>query len=136
MRSRPEVVLGRARRQDPDSGREPGAPAHDCLWDGGCAKANMDAAAAIGIFECFQRFLSLYCTQLQWHGLGILRAIMTTACAVPPRILIADDQRDLLDALHLLLKGAGMAMDAVTSPEAVVDVNAYLRGVTISCAGD
>src|SRR3954452_24848348 len=51
---------------------------------------------------------------------------MTTACAVPPRILIADDQRDLLDALHLLLKGAGMAMDAVTSPEAVVD--AVARG--------
>ena len=51
---------------------------------------------------------------------------MTLACAVPPRILIADDQRDLLDALHLLLKGEGMAMDAVTSPEAVVD--AVARG--------
>ncbi|HEU4935314.1 MAG TPA: SpoIIE family protein phosphatase [Vicinamibacterales bacterium] len=46
---------------------------------------------------------------------------MTIACAVQPRILIADDQRDLLDALHLLLKGEGIAMDAVTSPEAVVD---------------
>jgi sigma-B regulation protein RsbU (phosphoserine phosphatase) len=46
---------------------------------------------------------------------------MTTACAVQPRILIADDQRDLLDALRLLLKGEGIAMDAVTSPEAVVD---------------
>ena len=46
---------------------------------------------------------------------------MTIACAVPPRILIADDQRDLLDALHLLLKAEGIAMDAVTSPEAVVD---------------
>lgn len=46
---------------------------------------------------------------------------MAGACAVQPRILIADDQRDLLDALHLLLKAEGMAMDPVTSPEAVVD---------------
>ena len=46
---------------------------------------------------------------------------MTTACAAQPRILIADDQPDLLDALRLLLKGAGIGMDAVTSPEAVVD---------------
>ncbi len=44
---------------------------------------------------------------------------MTTACAA--RGLIADDQRELLDALRLLLKGEGIAMDAVTSPEAVVD---------------
>jgi sigma-B regulation protein RsbU (phosphoserine phosphatase) len=46
---------------------------------------------------------------------------MTIGCAVHPRILIADDQRDLLDALRLLLKSEGIAMDAVTSPEAVVD---------------
>lgn len=46
---------------------------------------------------------------------------MTTACAAQPRILIADDQHDLLDALRLLLKGAGMGMEAVTSPDAVVD---------------
>jgi phosphoserine phosphatase RsbU/P len=46
---------------------------------------------------------------------------MTTTCAVQPRILIADDQHDLLDALRLLLKGEGIAMEAVTSPEAVVD---------------
>jgi sigma-B regulation protein RsbU (phosphoserine phosphatase) len=50
---------------------------------------------------------------------------MTTACAVQPRILIADDQCDLLDALRLLLKGEGIAMDAVTSPEAVVDAVAH-----------
>jgi sigma-B regulation protein RsbU (phosphoserine phosphatase) len=42
------------------------------------------------------------------------------ACDVQPRILIADDQPDLLDALRLLLKGEGMAMEAVTSPEATV----------------
>jgi phosphoserine phosphatase RsbU/P len=46
---------------------------------------------------------------------------MATACAVQPRILIADDQRDLLDALRLLLKGADIGMDAVTSPDAVLD---------------
>ena len=45
---------------------------------------------------------------------------MTTACAVQPRILIADDQRDLLDALRILLKAQGMAMEAVTSPEAAL----------------
>jgi len=50
-----------------------------------------------------------------------LPPIMSTTCAVPPRVLIADDQRDLLDALRLLLKGEGIAMDTVTSPEAVVD---------------
>jgi sigma-B regulation protein RsbU (phosphoserine phosphatase) len=42
------------------------------------------------------------------------------ACDVHPRILIADDQPDLLDALRLLLKGEGMAMEAVTSPEATL----------------
>ena len=57
---------------------------------------------------------------------------MTTACAVQPRILIADDQHDLLDALRLLLKGEGIVMDAVTSPEAVVDAVAQRRRST-SC---
>jgi phosphoserine phosphatase RsbU/P len=51
---------------------------------------------------------------------------MSTVCADHPRVLIADDQHDLLDALHLLLKGEGILMDAVTSPEAVVD--AVARG--------
>ena len=37
-----------------------------------------------------------------------------------PRILIADDQTDLLDALTLLLKGQGIEYDTVTSPDAVV----------------
>ena len=42
------------------------------------------------------------------------------ACDLQPRILIADDQSDLLDALRILLKGEGMAMEAVTSPEAAL----------------
>jgi phosphoserine phosphatase RsbU/P len=46
---------------------------------------------------------------------------MNTASAVQPRVLIADDQRDLLDALRLLLKGEGIAMEAVMSPDAVVE---------------
>jgi sigma-B regulation protein RsbU (phosphoserine phosphatase) len=46
--------------------------------------------------------------------------IAPTADAVTPRILVADDQPDLLDALELLLKGQGIDCDAVTSPEAAV----------------
>src|SRR6266496_4103930 len=45
---------------------------------------------------------------------------MTVSCEMTPRILIADDQPDLLDALKLLLKGQGIEYDAVTSPEAAV----------------
>ncbi len=40
--------------------------------------------------------------------------------AAAPRILIADDQADVLEALRLLLKGEGYQIDAVTSPAAVV----------------
>jgi sigma-B regulation protein RsbU (phosphoserine phosphatase) len=46
--------------------------------------------------------------------------LATVASDVTPRILIADDQPDLLDALKLLLKGQGIEYDAVTSPEAAV----------------
>jgi sigma-B regulation protein RsbU (phosphoserine phosphatase) len=45
---------------------------------------------------------------------------MTATCAIQPRILIADDQSDLLDALRLLLKAEGMHMEAATSPEATL----------------
>jgi DNA-binding NtrC family response regulator len=40
--------------------------------------------------------------------------------ASAPRILIADDQTDVLEALRLLLKGEGYQIEAVTSPAAVV----------------
>jgi len=46
---------------------------------------------------------------------------MTVSCDMKPRILIADDQPDLLDALKLLLKGQGIEFDAVTSPEAALN---------------
>ena len=45
---------------------------------------------------------------------------MTSTCTPQPRVLIADDQPDLLDALRLLLKGEGIQMEAVTSPEAAI----------------
>jgi len=46
---------------------------------------------------------------------------MTVSCDMTPRILIADDQPDLLDALKLLLKGQGIDYQAVTSPEAALN---------------
>src|SRR4051812_15053153 len=45
---------------------------------------------------------------------------MNVSCEMTPRILIADDQPDLLDALKLLLKGQGIEFDAVTSPDAAI----------------
>jgi DNA-binding NtrC family response regulator len=38
----------------------------------------------------------------------------------PPRVLIADDQRDVLEALRLLLKGEGYQTDTVESPAAAL----------------
>src|SRR5579864_5647236 len=40
--------------------------------------------------------------------------------ATAPRILIADDQGDVLEALRLLLKGEGYQIEAVSSPAAVL----------------
>ena len=34
-----------------------------------------------------------------------------------PRVLIADDQQDVLDALRLLLKSEGFQIETATSPE-------------------
>ncbi|MFZ3329279.1 MAG: SpoIIE family protein phosphatase [Candidatus Acidiferrales bacterium] len=41
--------------------------------------------------------------------------------ATQPRVLIADDQPDVLEALRLLLKGHGYLTEAVTSPAALLD---------------
>jgi sigma-B regulation protein RsbU (phosphoserine phosphatase) len=41
-------------------------------------------------------------------------------CAVQPRILIADDQADLVDALRLLLKPEGIAIEAASSPDGAI----------------
>lgn len=45
---------------------------------------------------------------------------MSASCAVQPRILVADDQPDLLDALRLLMKAESIQMEAVTSPDGVI----------------
>src|SRR3954466_8627285 len=44
----------------------------------------------------------------------------SATCDMTARILIADDQVDLIDALRLMLKGEGIEYDAVTSPEAAL----------------
>jgi sigma-B regulation protein RsbU (phosphoserine phosphatase) len=41
---------------------------------------------------------------------------MSETVTIPPRILIADDQPDVLSALRLLLKGQGYETEGVTSP--------------------
>jgi DNA-binding NtrC family response regulator len=46
---------------------------------------------------------------------------MTPAMDPAPRLLIADDQRDVLQALRLLLKGDGCLVDTVTTPAAVLE---------------
>ncbi len=38
----------------------------------------------------------------------------------PPLVLLADDQRDVLDSLRLLLKGEGFKIEAATSPAGVL----------------
>jgi sigma-B regulation protein RsbU (phosphoserine phosphatase) len=45
---------------------------------------------------------------------------MPSTCEAPPRVLIADDQPDLIDALRLLLKGEGFDIEAATSPAAAL----------------
>jgi DNA-binding NtrC family response regulator len=46
---------------------------------------------------------------------------MTGKISSPPRVLIADDQSDVLDALKLLLKPEGYVTDAVSSPAEVLE---------------
>src|SRR5262245_46106424 len=38
-----------------------------------------------------------------------------------PRVLIADDQLDVLEALRLLLKGEGYQIESATSPSGIMD---------------
>jgi sigma-B regulation protein RsbU (phosphoserine phosphatase) len=45
---------------------------------------------------------------------------MPVSIDAPPRILIADDQPDLIDALRLLLKGEGIDFESASSPDAVM----------------
>jgi phosphoserine phosphatase RsbU/P len=45
---------------------------------------------------------------------------MSSTCTLVPRVLVADDQPDLLDALRLLLKAEGIQLETVMSPDAVL----------------
>ena len=47
--------------------------------------------------------------------------LMNQAGPTQSRIIIADDQPDVLEALRLLLKGHGYTTEAVTSPAALLD---------------
>ena len=46
---------------------------------------------------------------------------MTSSSNNVSRVLIADDQRDVLEALRLLLKGEGVAIETASSPAGVLD---------------
>lgn len=46
---------------------------------------------------------------------------VTTRTATAPRALVADDQPDVLEALHFLLKGEGFFVETVTSPRALIE---------------
>jgi phosphoserine phosphatase RsbU/P len=60
-------------------------------------------------------------SNLQWHTYWWwLDNAMSATCAFLPRILIADDQPDLIDALRLLLKPEGIQIEGVNSPDAVI----------------
>ncbi len=66
-------------------------------------------------------FLGVLASAESWHipwkgGDGT----MNTICAAQPRILVADDQPDLIDALRLLLKREDIHVDSAGSPEAAL----------------
>ncbi len=46
---------------------------------------------------------------------------MKSAASPTPRVLVADDQPDVLEALRLLLKGEGCRIESVTSPAKVIE---------------
>jgi DNA-binding NtrC family response regulator len=46
--------------------------------------------------------------------------VKTADSASPDRVLVADDQRDVLEALRLLLKGEGLAIETASSPAGVL----------------
>ena len=48
----------------------------------------------------------------------------TDSATAQPRVLIADDQPDVLEALRLLLKGHGYTTETVTSPSGLLEAMA------------
>jgi sigma-B regulation protein RsbU (phosphoserine phosphatase) len=53
-------------------------------------------------------------------SVGFQHEVVSATCVLPARVLIADDQPDLVDALRLLLKPEGLHIDGVNSPEAAL----------------
>lgn len=47
---------------------------------------------------------------------------MNSLTTTTPKVLLVDDQRDVLEALRLLLKGEGYRIDTATSPEAALSL--------------
>src|SRR5256884_4618244 len=54
-----------------------------------------------------------------WHPTPDTRHLYAVS-QTAPRILVADDQKDILEALKLLLKGEGYEVDTATSPRGVL----------------
>src|SRR5207244_10745577 len=55
-------------------------------------------------------------------SLDILLYILVPMKTGTSRILIADDQKDVLEALRLLLKGEGYQIEAVNSPAGIMNL--------------
>lgn len=51
---------------------------------------------------------------------ALIEDTLPELAAAPARVLIADDQPDVLEALRLLLKGAGYEIETVSAPDAVI----------------
>jgi CheY-like chemotaxis protein len=56
-----------------------------------------------------------------WRGLSAECAVGAEAPILQPRILIADDQADVLEALRALLKNNGYKCELASSPGAIVE---------------
>ena len=56
------------------------------------------------------------------EGRWYIRSVVVkpTEAASADRVLVADDQRDVLEALRLLLKGEGFAIETAASPPGVL----------------
>ena len=62
----------------------------------------------------------LECNEQTGNGTSVGDTSTMLTTLETPRILVADDQRDLVDALRLLLKPEGISVDAVHSPDAAL----------------
>jgi PleD family two-component response regulator len=56
-----------------------------------------------------------------WPSEAAERTDVRTSGAAVPRVLVADDQPDVIEALRLLLKSEGFRFESAGSPAAVLD---------------